>query len=74
MTLPRVHEWLSEHGFAFAVLFGIPSVYGSSGYVEVDNLVHGGERQGWHPVKAMVKELAGTSWPRTRTRLRGATF
>ena len=34
--LKVVHEWLSSHDFSFALLFGDPRVYASSGHVPVD--------------------------------------
>ncbi len=74
MMLRRIHDWLREHGFAFAVLFGAPPVYGSSGYEQVSNLVHGGGEKGWKQVMGMIKELSGTPWPRGEVRLPGPTF
>ena len=69
-----VHTWLPRHGFVFAVLFGSPLVYASSGYTQIDNLVHGTEKEGWKSVKAMVHEVALTSWPNGEVRLPGPTF
>ncbi|MFO7870261.1 MAG: GNAT family N-acetyltransferase [Kiritimatiellia bacterium] len=74
LMLEHAHAWLSEHGVAFAVLFGNPLVYGSCGYVQIDNLVHGAEQEGWKPVKAMVHEVSVTSWPGGEVRLPGPTF
>lgn len=74
MMLNCIHEWLSEHGFCFAVLFGDPLVYGSSGYVRVGNLVHGDPEKGWTPAHAMVHEVSSTSWPTGNVRLPGPTF
>ncbi len=69
LMLKCIHAWLSGHGFAFAVLFGDHRVYGSSGYVRIDNLVHGGDGDGWKPVKAMVREMSDTPWPGGEVRL-----
>lgn len=74
MMLGRVHAWLSQHGFAFAVLFGDPRVYGSSGYVQVCAQMHGGGETGWKPIRIMVRELSGTPWPQGGVRLPGPTF
>lgn len=74
LMLERVHAWLSEHGFDFAVLFGSPLIYGSSGYVQVDNLVHGSDQEGWKPVNVMVFEVSATAWPDGQVRLPGPTF
>ena len=69
-----MHDWLSQRRYDFAVLFGDPEVYGSSGYVQVSNLVHGGGDEGWKHVQAMIKEMSGTPWPQGETRLPGPTF
>ena len=74
MMLQCAHEWLSEHGYTFAALFGAPPVYGSSGYVQVTNLVYGGGEEGWKKVTAMVKVLSNTPWPAGEVRLPGPTF
>lgn len=74
MMLRSVHAWLSDHGFTYALLFGSASVYASSGYKCIGNLVHGGEMEGWRTVGAMVKELAGKSWPEGTVKLPGPTF
>lgn len=72
--LESAHDWLTARGFVFAVLFGNPRVYGSSGYVQVTNLFHGGEEEGWKQVNAMVRELAGTPWPSEEVHLPGPKF
>ncbi len=74
MMLQCVHGWLSEKGFTFAFLFGDPLVYGSSGYVQIGNLFHGGGEHGWKQVKAMIRELSLTSWPSGDVHLPGPTF
>ena len=72
--LACVHAWLSEQGFPFAVLFGDPRVYGSSGYSVVDNLHLNEDGKGWEPVKAMMKEMLETRWPQGDVHLIGPQF
>jgi predicted N-acetyltransferase YhbS len=72
--LECIHAWLVEEDFVFSVLFGSPDVYGSSGYVHVDNLVHGGEDGKWPPVGALVRTLTATPWPTGDVRLPGPKF
>jgi predicted acetyltransferase len=73
--LCRIHEWLEQAGpFAFAMLFGDPRVYGSSGYTSVANLVYGGEREGWTATAAMVRPLSARPWPDGVVRLPGPKF
>lgn len=74
MMLRLIHDWLRQRGFTFAVLFGDPRVYGSSGYVQVSNLVHGGGEEGWMPATAMIRELSGVPWSRGEVRLPGPRF
>ena len=74
MMLQCVHDWLRRHDFTFAVLFGDPRVYGSSGYAEISNLVHGSDKEGWKPVPAMIKALSATPWPHATVQLPGPKF
>jgi len=74
LMLRHVHAWLSEQGFVFAVLFGHPRVYSSSGYVKVTNLLYGGAAEGWTQTEGMVKELTETPWPTGDVYLPGPTF
>jgi len=74
MMLLRIHDWLREHGFIFSVLFGESYVYHSSGYVTVENLVHGGVEEGWKQINGMIKELAEVTWPTEQVRLSGPSF
>ncbi len=74
MMLAQVHEWLAGRAICFAVLFGNPCVYGSSGYRPVANLYGGGGEAGWKQVDAMVRALSDTPWPDGRVYLRGPTF
>jgi len=76
--LACVHDWLIRHEFDFAVLFGDPHVYGSSGYVQVDNLVHDevsdmGEKL-TRQSPAMVRQLSDTPWPAGQVHLPGPKF
>ena len=76
--LACVHDWLIRHGFDFAVLFGDPRVYSSSGYIEVNNLVHddwkatGEIYTSQSPV--MVRQLFDTPWPAGMVYLSGPKF
>jgi len=74
LMLGNIHEWLARKGFIFAVLFGEPMVYNSSGYMQIANLMFGGGNEGWTRTKAMVKELAGTPWPKGDVHLAGPGF
>jgi len=69
-----IHAWMARHGFVFSVLFGDPRVYGSSGYVHVDNLVHGSAETGWSPAGALVKPLTEIPWPVDTVQLPGPKF
>ncbi len=70
----HIHAWLSDQGFVFALLFGKPSIYGSCGYVEVANLKHGGDSEGWMPAGGMIKPLSKIPWPDGDVLLPGKKF
>jgi len=76
--LACVHDWLTRHEFNFAVLFGNPCVYSSSGYVQVDNLIHdavmatGEKCTSQSP--AIVRQLSDTPWPVGQVYLPGPKF
>lgn len=78
IMLACVDDWLRQHGFLFAVLFGMPCVYKSSGYVQVNNLFHTSETPAGQKcrkqVTAMVKELSDERWPSKDAYLPGPTF
>jgi len=74
IMLREIDDWQAQQGFAFSMLFGDPNVYGSSGYVEVGNLVYGGEDEGWTPVTGMIKPLSLTPWPTCPVKLYGLKF
>ena len=76
--LACVHDWLIRHELDFAVLFGDPRIYASTGYVQVNNLVHddetaaGKKRTSRSP--AMVRLLSDTPWPSGQVYLLGPKF
>jgi GNAT superfamily N-acetyltransferase len=76
--LACVHDWLIRNEFDFAVLFGKTSVYNSSGYIEVHNLIHddvttaGESCTSQSP--AMVRQLTGTPWPGDQVYMPGSKF
>ena len=76
--LACVHDWLIRHAFDFAVLFGDPGIYGSSGYIQVDNLAHDAEpataERCTSRSPAMVRPLSGTPWPAGQVTLPGPKF
>jgi predicted acetyltransferase len=74
MMLKSIHEWLAQRGFTFAILFGNPLIYGSSGYVRVANLFNGGGDKGWKPAAGMVCELSGIPWPDDEVHMPGPGF
>lgn len=74
--LAGIHAWLAERLVPFAVLFGDPAVYASSGYVVVKNLrVRSAETGAWEPGGgAMVHELGAHRWPDGPVDLIGPRF
>ena len=76
--LEAAHARMRAAGRAFAVLFGNPDVYGSSGYLPVANLAHdadaseGGTRR--QSIAALVRPLADGPWPSGEVYLPGPTF
>jgi len=76
--LAQVHGWSAARGVPFAVLFGDPAVYTSSGYVTVENLSHDARSEDGRPIRkrktAMVKPLLGESWPSGEVHLPGPEF
>jgi predicted N-acetyltransferase YhbS len=74
VMLRDAHAWMVQHGFDFAMLFGDPRVYGSSGYVNA-RITH--EKQGSDErgqATAMVCEITDTPWPSGPVHLRGFRF
>jgi len=72
------HPWLAARRFAFAMLFGDPKVYASSGYTAVSNII--GEEPDADGVlrrKALtplVRPLASDPWPAEPVLLPGLVF
>ncbi len=76
--LAAIQVWLISQRVEYAVLFGNPKIYGSSGYQPVTNLFHDAEDGEGKPyfasVKAMVKPLTNQDWFTTEVYLPGKTF
>jgi predicted N-acetyltransferase YhbS len=76
--LGKAHDWMGREGIPFAMLFGQPKVYGSSGYAAIENPIQTENAmiQQWNPFKgkAMVRAIAGRAWPEGVVDLRGPTF
>lgn len=76
--LAAIEVWLLSHRVEYAVLFGNPKIYASSGYQQVTNLFHDAEDGEGKPyfesVKAMVKPLKNQDWFTTEVYLPGKTF
>lgn len=74
LMLAPICEWLAQHGFVFSVLFGNPRVYGSSGYVAVDNVFADSEGEGRKQIPAMAVALTDIPWPVSDVYLPGILF
>lgn len=78
LLLTAIHQWLAEHGFDFAVLFGRTELYSSSGYVRKENLVHDEKSETGEAIRKkhppMIKSLAGIPWPEDEVYLPGPGF
>ena len=75
--LDTVHARMGDAGRLFAVLFGNPDVYRSSGYLPCDNLVHDADAPDGGPCRAtntLVRPLAGRPWPTGEVYLPGPKF
>ena len=76
--LRSIHQWLGDRGIAFAMLFGQPKVYLSSGYVPIRNELKSEDllSRHWNPFGGipMIKTLSQTPWPAGIIDLRGPTF
>ena len=68
-----VHPWLKRRGFVYSLLYGNPTVYGSSGYRQHPNLwrVNEGDRE---RADIMVAELSGRPWPEGEVHMQGPPF
>lgn len=76
--LREIHDFLAQHEFDYALLFGDLNVYGSSGYRPVSNLfaaqkpsAPAHERK---PVTGLVHELSDRPWPASDVILLGSKF
>ena len=76
--LKTTHEWMGAHDFSFAMLFGQPQVYASSGYALIGNEIVSTNSlaRHWNPFcgKPMVCRLSELPWPSGAIDLRGPTF
>lgn len=74
--LADIHAWLTAREVPFAVLFGDPRFYASSGYVSVSNLfLRADPSAAWAPATgAMVKPLLAEPWPAGEVHLSGPAF
>lgn len=76
--LSEVHCWLAGRDFPFAMLFGRPKVYKSSGYELIQNelLASNSLSRHWNPFcgKPLVCKLSTQPWPEGMIDLRGPTF
>lgn len=77
-VLQTIHTFLREHDTPFAMLFGQPKVYHSSGYQQITNPVRSTNSiaRHWNPFcgKPMVRLLSDRCWPEGMIDLRGPTF
>ena len=76
--LQSIDQWLRGRGIGFALLFGQPQFYGSSGFVPIRNELKTENLFGgnWNPFHGtpMIKSLSPIPWPSGRIDLRGPTF
>lgn len=76
--LLAIDQWLEGRGIEYAMLFGRPRVYRSSGYVPIANQLRTSSlwSRSWNPFhgKPMVKARTPTAWPSGTIDLRGPTF
>lgn len=72
--LEKVHTWFLDHEYDYAILFGDPRIYSSSGYLPVDNVIHGDDHEGWKPTRVLIREVSGKAWPMGKVLLPGAEF
>ena len=76
--LRAAHGWLAAREFRFAMLFGNPQVYTSSGYVTVSNVsceeYDAAGLPHRKPIAPMVCQLGAQPWPVDPILLPGLTF
>jgi predicted acetyltransferase len=78
LMLAELHDWLDGRA-SFALLFGNPAVYSSSGYVPILNVIRSttpatGELVQRSYENAMIKAIGDVRWPDGLIDLRGPTF
>lgn len=76
--LQSIDQWLGARSIDFAMLFGDPRIYASSGYVPMQNPLHADHLLAWHwnpfSSKPMIKTISQRPWPPGSIDLRGPTF
>ncbi|WP_207211159.1 GNAT family N-acetyltransferase [Leptolyngbya sp. Cla-17] len=76
--LAAIDVWLLSQRVEYAVLFGNPKIYASSGYHQVTNLFHDAVDSEGKPYfessKAMVKPLTNQNWFTSEAYLPGLAF
>ena len=78
LMLAEAHAWMEQEGIPYAMLFGQPRVYTSSGYRMIENPIHVENAliHSWNPFKGkpMVHLIGAEPWPADPVDLRGPTF
>ena len=76
--LTEIHRWMELERIPYAMLFGQPKVYASSGYAVIQNPIRAesGLIKQWNPFKGkpMARPIAAQPWPASPIDLRGPTF
>lgn len=76
--LAEVHNWLEQQAFDFAMLFGNPDVYTSSGYAVINNVFNESADDGGNIVRKrispMIRLTGSDGWPSGDILLPGMTF
>jgi predicted N-acetyltransferase YhbS len=76
--LQSIHDKLGMRGVPFAMLFGQPKIYKSSGYAVISNPLRADNSlaRHWNPFcgKPMIHQLSVREWPDGVIDLRGPTF
>jgi len=77
-TLNEAHAWMRRESIPFAMLFGHPRVYTSSGYSVIDNpiVAESSLVYQWNPFKGkpMIHPITTQPWPPGPVDLHGPTF
>ncbi len=77
VMLADLHQWLADKSFDFAMLFGNPEVYTSSGYTSIKNVLNDVEEDGKtvrKRVSPMIRQIGTLRWPEEDVFLPGMTF